>query len=334
MDYFKEIGEKLSARCGEGELGENFPELAAEVLAEIPVPADIGIEFMANWALGRNHLPEQVNFHSGFGEPPLVVYEEPRFFAEVLFWFHGRTSIHGHGFYGAYQVLAGYSVEAEFAFHRNEEPVPGIQVGELEPTGLRLITPGDITQILPEEAFIHTVMHMGNPSLTLVIRNRGELVQYDYAMNGLGIDAYQDSQTHVRQAQVLSAYYAANPEGFAPRFLEFLSAGSAHRLTRILKEMEHELDPEFLVGEIRELAVARFGSVGELIIDSLTRTLRGNMIWDEVAGTEDPAMQLRMALLDLFPENQDLLTVVSKTFPDRDPNDVLETWADTVSQIG
>ena len=52
MDYFKEIGEKLSARCGEGELGENFPELAAEVLAEIPVPADIGIEFMANWALG------------------------------------------------------------------------------------------------------------------------------------------------------------------------------------------------------------------------------------------------------------------------------------------
>ena len=67
MDYFKKIGETLSARCGKGELGDNFPELAADMLAEIPVPANIGIEFMADWALGRERLPEQVNFHSGFG---------------------------------------------------------------------------------------------------------------------------------------------------------------------------------------------------------------------------------------------------------------------------
>ena len=101
MDYFKEIGESLSARCGDGELGGgNFPELAAAVLAEFPIPADIGIEFMADWAPGREQLPEQINFHSGFGGPPLVVYEEPRFYAEVLFCFHGRTSIHSHDFTG------------------------------------------------------------------------------------------------------------------------------------------------------------------------------------------------------------------------------------------
>ena len=333
MDYFKEIGKKLSARCGEGELGENFPELAAEVLAAFPVPAEVGIEFMADWALGRERLPEQVNFHSGFGEPPLVVYEEPRFYAEVLFWFHGRTSIHGHGFYGAYQVLAGYSIEAQFAYHRDHEPVPGIQVGALEPTALRLITPGGITRILPEEAFIHTVMHMGNPSLTLVIRNKGGLVQFDYSMNGLGVNAYQDSQSHVRQAEVLSAFHAANPDGFETRLLEFLKTGSAHRMARVLKEMEHEIDEEFLVGEIHELAVERFGPLGELIIESLTRTISGNMIWDEVAGMDDPAIQLRTALLDLFPENQDLLAVVARTFPDREPADVLESWTDTVSKL-
>ncbi len=333
MDYFKEIGEKLSARCGEGELGVNFPELAAEVLAEIPVPADTGIEFMADWALGRERLPEQVNFHSGFGEPPLVVYEEPRFYAEVLFWFHGRTSIHGHGFYGAYQVLAGYSIEAEFSYRRDQEPVPGIQLGELEPTALRLITPGDISRILPEEAFIHTVMHMGNPSLTLVIRNKGELVQFDYSMNGLGVNAYQDSQTHVRQAEVLSAYHEANPDGFETRLLEFLKTGSAHRMARILKEMEHEIDEGFLKGRIRELAVERFGPLGKAIIESLTRTIRSNKIWDEVAGMDDPALQLKTALGDLFPKNKKLLTVVGRTFPDGDPVAVLKNWADTVSKI-
>ena len=333
MDYFKDIGEKLSARCGAGKLGENFPELAAKVLAEVPIPAKIGIEFMADWALGRERLPEQVNFHSGFGEPALVVYEEPRFYAEVLFWFHSRTSIHGHGFYGAYRVLAGYSIDAQFAYHRDSEPVPGIQLGELEPTALRLITPGDISRILPEEAFIHTVMHMGNPSLTLVIRNKGGLVQYDYAMNGLGLNAYKDSQTHVRQVEVLSAYHEANPYKFGPRLLEFLKAGSAHRMARILKEMEHQIDEGFLNGEIRALAVKRFGKVGEAIIESLTRSIRSGKIWDRVAETEDPAIQLRTALSDLFPKKKKLLAVVGRTFPDRDPEAVLENWADTVSKL-
>ena len=275
MAYFKEIGEKLTTRCGEGELGDNFPDLAAKALGEIPVPADVGIEFMADWALGRERLPEQVNFHSGFGEPALVVYEEPRFYAEVLFWFHSRTSIHSHGFYGAYRVLAGYSIEAEFAYHRESEPVPGIQMGELEPTGLRLITPGDIIPILPKEAFIHTVMHMGNPSLTLVIRNKGGMVQYDYSLNGLGVNAYQDSPTHVRQAEVLSAYHEANPEGFETRLLKFLQTGTAHRMARILKEMEHEIDERFLNGRLRDLAVERFGPLGQAIIEPFGATKYG-----------------------------------------------------------
>lgn len=100
--------------------------------------------------LSRERLLEQVNFHSGFGEPPLVVYEEPRFYAEVLFWFYGRTSIHGHGFYRAHQVLSEYWIEAQFAYHRDQELVPGIQWGELEPNALRLITPGDIERTLLE----------------------------------------------------------------------------------------------------------------------------------------------------------------------------------------
>jgi hypothetical protein len=32
-------------------------------------------------------------------------------------------------------------------------------------------------------------------------------------------------------------------------------------------------------------------------------------------------------------EEKDLLTVVGRTFPDRDPQDVLDDWADTVSKL-
>jgi hypothetical protein len=32
-------------------------------------------------------------------------------------------------------------------------------------------------------------------------------------------------------------------------------------------------------------------------------------------------------------EEKDLLTVVGRTFPDREPQDVLDDWADTVSKL-
>ena len=104
-------------------------------------------------------------------------------------------------------------------------------------------------------------------------------------------------------------------------------------MARVLKEMEHQLDEKFLRGEIRDLAVKRFGHVGEAIIESLTRSIRSGKVWDQVAATEDPALQLRTALSDLFPQRRKLLTVVGRTFPDRDPSEVLESWANTVSKL-
>lgn len=76
-----------------------------------------------------------------------------------------------------------------------------------------------------------------------------------------------------------------------------------------------------------------FGPVGKAIIESLTRSIRSGKIWDQVAATEDPALQLKTALSDLFPEKKKLLTVVGRTFPDRDPEAVFKSWADTVSKI-
>lgn len=81
------------------------------------------------------------------------------------------------------------------------------------------------------------------------------------------------------------------------------------------------------------LAVERFGALGAVIIESVDRSIRDGKFWDEVAALEDPADQLSTALSDLFPQEQDLLTVVGRTFPDRDPAEVLKDWADIVSRI-
>ena len=122
-------------------------------------------------------------------------------------------------------------------------------------------------------------MHMGNPSLTLVIRNSGGLTQFDYSMNGLGTNFFQNRRTIARQAEVLRAYRKANPDGFETRLLEFLKTGSAHRVARILKELEDGIDNGFLRGAVGELAVERFGALGELIMEARTQSIRSGKIW-------------------------------------------------------
>ena len=71
-----------------------------------------------------------------------------------------------------------------------------------------------------------------------------------------------------------------------------------------------------------------------MIIESIDQSIRGGKIWDEVAALEDPADQLSTALSDLFPQAQDLLAVVGRTFPERDPAEVLKNWADIVGELG
>ena len=101
-----------------------FAEIATDVLRAVPAPP-IDVLGMADWTAQQRPLPKQVNFNSGFGQPPLVVFEAPGFYIEVLSWFPSRTSIHGHGFTGAFRVLDGYSLQVGYRFEEESAPEAG-----------------------------------------------------------------------------------------------------------------------------------------------------------------------------------------------------------------
>ena len=71
-EYFSKMGGELARRWDP----ENFDDVAHEVLREIPPPPDLSFTSLTDWALARDELPNQVNFHSGFGSPPIVVYAD------------------------------------------------------------------------------------------------------------------------------------------------------------------------------------------------------------------------------------------------------------------
>lgn len=298
------------------------------MLEEMPPPANLDLDAVMDWALQRPSLPRQVNYHSGFGHPPLVVYEEPRFYAELLVWFPSRTSTHGHGFLGAFVVVAGYSIEAQYEFREGETAYEGIKSGLLEPRSIEFIQPGKVNRILGGDGFIHTVGHMGNPSLTLVIRTEsaGATRQYSYFPNGVGIDVFLREQTLSRQADMLRALARARPAAFVERVWRFIEAGDEHRWAMTLHLLEDELREhggrEVLVAR----ATDRFGDVAERIAEAWAQQGRSRKIWNGLTKLAQPEIQLEAGLRDLFPKNDDLHAIIAQTFPDAAPEETLREW--------
>ena len=76
-DYFRTLGERMAADLGDvPDPDMVFADIATNALNAVAAPA-IDVVAMADWAAERQTLPKQVNFRSGFGQPPLVVFEAP-----------------------------------------------------------------------------------------------------------------------------------------------------------------------------------------------------------------------------------------------------------------
>src|SRR3954454_24279175 len=61
---------------------------------------------------------------SDFGEPELVAYSHPRFYIQILFWTDGTTAIHQHEFSGAFHVMHGSSIHAQYEFEKAKSVTP------------------------------------------------------------------------------------------------------------------------------------------------------------------------------------------------------------------
>ncbi len=105
--FFHDLGRTVLARwkAQNFSLG-GFPEIARSVLEERPPAVQVGVPALVKEFLLNDDQPFQTG--SGFGQPELVVYDDPRFYIQILFWLAGTTDIHQHKFSGAFHVLQGF----------------------------------------------------------------------------------------------------------------------------------------------------------------------------------------------------------------------------------
>lgn len=327
-DYFQRLGQLMASRLGNHpDPDAVFADIAADALRTVPAPK-IDVLAMADWAACQQPLPKQVNFNSGFGQPPLVVFEAPGFYIEVLFWFPSRTSIHGHGFTGAFRVLDGYSIQVEYRFEEESVPEDGIRLGKTVARGIEMIAPGKICPILGRDDFIHTVAHMGNPSLTLVARTHGskEMQQFTYLRSGFAHLSHRQKQSVARQADVLEAVFKARPDAFLGRLVDFLAGSDSVTFFRVLSQLQTRLSLAVFSKQVLPTVRERFGVSHARALAALDDVMRTNGLWGMISGLKDPRKQLLLALGELFPDEQERDALICQSLGVPDARPVLEEW--------
>jgi len=162
-----------------------FPRLAAEALTEARLHESFGLDAFLETMWAARTLPEQLSRDERFGQPPLTLVRKPGFLIDLYFWRSPSTSLHSHGFRGAFTILQGLSLQADYRFVSSGSPPAPVRTGDLALKGVRLLAPGCVEPITTDLA--HRVWHLSMPTLSLVARTTRREAQTTYWEPGLAL---------------------------------------------------------------------------------------------------------------------------------------------------
>ena len=181
-----------------------FPGMAAQTFCGEADLEGVDTWDMSEWVFRQKTLPEQRDVAGNFGDPPITLFNAPRFHIDAYYWLEGTTSIHQHAFCGAFRVLAGSSIHSWYEFEEDEQVNVFLKTGELKIKSCELIEKSGIQKILPGEQYIHSLFHLDQPSVTLVVRTHKspvDLPQYSYYRPGLAIDPFYEEVETKKKSQ-------------------------------------------------------------------------------------------------------------------------------------
>lgn len=255
---------------------------------------------------------------SGFGEPELVVYDDPRFYIQILFWLEGTTDIHQHKFSGAFHVLAGSSIHSSFAFDDAQSISAYLRVGRLRATETQLLETGSTVPIVSGAGHIHSLFHLETPSLTVVVRTHtdpGTGPQFTYLPPHLAVDPFHHDALTMRRKQLLDVLEKVDDPGYVAIVHEMIERLDFERGFFILQNA---------MGHLREMgcwdeALAAFGKKHGSLAGAVAPTLEEIVRRDGLAALRstitDVEHRFFLALLLNVPHRADLLGLVAQRFP-------------------
>ena len=182
-DYCQKFGDSIDSQWMRHNYNEDdFPEIAHTALIQQNINRDVHYTHLLEYIVMHSHL-DILQWDCHFSDLQLTLYKNPRFYIEALYWMDGTTTIHQHGFCGAFTLLHGQSIHTEYDFTKKIRINSQFYIGNLAVKNNSILKSGEINRIYAGDCLIHSVFHLHSPTVTIVVRNNSRVdknPQLDY----------------------------------------------------------------------------------------------------------------------------------------------------------
>ena len=333
--FFGELGRAVLERWKRENFSLlKFPEIARGELEKRPPAKHVNLAaLMRDFLLGEE---QPVQTDSEFGEPELIVYSHPRFYIQLLFWLDGTTAIHQHEFSGAFHVMHGSSIHADYAFEKATPVTPYLRVGQVRVKKIELLETGRTVPIVSGQGNIHSLFHLDSPSVTVVVRTQndpGTGPQFNYLPPHLAIDPHFSDKLTMRRKQLLDVLEQTGDAGYAELVAEMIVDLDFERGFSILHHCMGYLQQLDQWEPVLRVFQKKHGSLAAGIGATLREEQRRGVIKSFRGSITDPEHRFFLALLMNAPTKPDLLALVKQRFPREAPAGIVMRWVEELMEV-
>jgi hypothetical protein len=342
MELFTKLGDDVERAWRDANYDElQLPGIAKHKLIEHDLPSKLTPWDVLEWAMMRPELPPQADPGANFGDPPITVYSGARFYIDVYFWFMGTTATHQHAFSGAFQVFAGSSIHSWYEFAEDDHVNVYMKYGRLDLKVCELLEVGDVQEIIAGKEYIHSLFHLDDPSVTIVIRSNKSpmfLPQYSYHKPHVAVDPFFVQHSMTRKIQSTAALLKAKRLDADDKIIEMLGELDIHQTYHILSSLRPMLrsdkvrklfgienfDQRF--DKIFEAATARHGERAERLLDVFERQDKLSFIVERRSFVTNPELRFFLAVILNVDGRDNIFKLIRQRFPENDPIEKVLDW--------
>lgn len=336
LEYFRFLGIRIEqAWIARGYDEEVFPQIVLDKLSETSPHQHVKYQDIVDWCFEAHRPFRQSASAELFGEPPITLFQAPRFYIEALFWFSATTAIHEHSFSGAFAVLAGSSVHSHWRFTPERSVNSRMLQGRLERESTEILRPGGVRPIRSGDRLIHQLFHLEVPSVTIVVRtyvDRNQLPQYKYLLPGLAVDEESRDPDRLRRLLFIQAMVRNQLDGlehYCRKLIEESDVESIYYLFATLAA--RKASPE-LLASLYDAARERHGSIVDTFKSVCEWQKRERIITGLRSKVTASEPRFLLALLMLMPNRDAIFDAVRLQYPQADPMSTIETWLQDMSK--
>ncbi|HEY0460370.1 MAG TPA: hypothetical protein VGC97_14625 [Pyrinomonadaceae bacterium] len=348
MELFNNLGAEIEVLWRDKDYDETvFPEIAANALKAANLPSKVSAWDVIEWTMQQTVLPEQKDLSGKFGDPPITLYNSPRFHVDVYFWLEGTTAIHQHAFCGAFQVLLGASIHSWYEFDRSETINTFTELGSINLKLCELLTVGDVQAINAGKQYIHGLFHLEQPSATIVVRTHKSpmyLPQFAYYKPFLAIDPFFEEPGTTKKMQCATALIRAKHPRTDEFIADWLKTSDFQTSFTILSNLRgylrsNQLDQLFNLAasenrldKFIEIVRERHGERANVFPAVFENLDRQDEIVRRRSYITDSEHRFFLALLMNVDGRERIFSLVRERFPDSEPLDKVLDWTFDLAQ--